>query len=71
VPKGQLLGGRKKVWGVVSEATFLALKEFEREEGLPNLCQTVGLVLDRWSATRARLRRESRDHDQQHKDGVA
>ena len=70
MPKGQLLNGRRKVWGVVSEATFVALEVFQRETGLPNLCQTIGVLLDQWSATRTRLRHQGTNRSQRPKDGA-
>lgn len=49
---GRLRPGRRKIWGTVPDEVFAELERFCLEEGLPNLCRTVGLALEQWLKTR-------------------
>ncbi len=49
---GQLRADRRKVWGTVPKTVFAELERFCLEEGLPNICQTVGRALEQWLAMR-------------------
>ncbi len=49
---GQLRRGHRKIWGTVPDSVFEEIQRFRVEEGLPNLCRTVGLALEQWAAMR-------------------